>query len=94
MSQELSALSKPMGVVGLIFAVAMIWLAVALQIGDVGPSIALTLVLRAMVETILVVVLFVVAAVFPWGTVAAIAHRPDQGPVKPDRRHPRPGLGL
>ncbi|MGD8474307.1 MAG: hypothetical protein PVH59_09285, partial [Anaerolineae bacterium] len=72
MAVEVSNLARGLGLVGLIFAVGMIWLAVALQIGDAGPSIALTLVLRAVVETVLLIVLFVLGAVFPFGTVAAI----------------------
>ena len=72
-AKELSSMVKPMAVVGLIFAVAVIWLAVLLQIGDLGPSIALTVVLRAIVETVLAVVLFVVALIFPYGTIVAIA---------------------
>jgi len=72
-AKELSSMVKPMAVVGLIFAVAIIWLAVLIQIGDLGPSIALTVVLRAIVETVLAVVLFVVALIFPYGTIVAIA---------------------
>ncbi|RME84986.1 MAG: hypothetical protein D6775_04050, partial [Caldilineae bacterium] len=72
-TQEMQSLAKPMSLVGLILAVGMIWLGVALQLGDVGPSIALTLVMKAIVETVLLVVLFVVSAIFPVGTVIAIA---------------------
>ncbi len=71
-SSELSSLAKPLSLAGLILAVGMIWLGVALQLGDVGPSIALTLVVQAIVETVLLIVLFIVAAIFPWGTAIAI----------------------
>ncbi|MBM3188845.1 MAG: hypothetical protein FJZ90_09005, partial [Chloroflexi bacterium] len=73
LSVELGTLAKPMSLVGLVFAVATIWLGVALQLGDVGPSVGLTIVVEAIVQTILVVVLFVVAAIFPFGTIVAIA---------------------
>ena len=72
-AKELAAMVKPMQVVGLIFAVAIIWLGVLLQIGDLGPNVALSVVLRAIVETVLAVVLFVVALIFPYGTIVAIA---------------------
>jgi hypothetical protein len=72
-AKDLSSMAKAMAVVGLIFTVAIIWLAVLVQIGDLGPSIALTVVLRAIVETVLAVILFVVALIFPYGTIVAIA---------------------
>ena len=71
--KSLNSLAKPLSLAGLILGVAMIWLGVAFQLGDVGPSIALTLVVQAIVETILLIVLFIVAAIFPWGTAVAIA---------------------
>ena len=70
---ELSSMAQSMAVVGLIFTVGIIWISVLVQIGDLGPSIALTIVLRAIVETVLAVVLFVVALIYPIGTIVAIA---------------------
>ena len=71
-SKELSAIAKPMSLVGLVLTVGFIWASLVVQIGDVGPSVALALVLRAVVETVLLVALFVVAAIFPIGTLVAL----------------------
>ncbi len=73
LAKELGVLASEFAVVGLIFAVALIWLGVLVQIGDLGPSMALSLVLRAIVETVLAVVLFVVALFYPYGTIVAVA---------------------
>lgn len=72
-SSELSALAKPLSLVGLVLTIGFIWATLAVHLSDVGPSIALTLVLRAIVETVILVALFVVAAIFPWGTLVALA---------------------
>ncbi|MBN2390564.1 MAG: FG-GAP repeat protein [Anaerolineae bacterium] len=72
---ELGKLSQPLRMFGLVVAVGMIWagLMMQLQLGDYGPAITATLVLKAIAETIITVALFVLAALFPWGTVLAAA---------------------
>ncbi|MEM7124814.1 MAG: hypothetical protein AAF702_00720 [Chloroflexota bacterium] len=72
--EEVGKMSKPLSIVGLIFAIGFVWIMTAVQLNDVGPSIALTLVVKAIVETILLVVLFVVATVYPIGTLIALAY--------------------
>ncbi|HYN87064.1 MAG TPA: hypothetical protein VER55_00970, partial [Ardenticatenaceae bacterium] len=72
LAEELGALAKPLSVAGLIFAVGVIWLSLFAQLGDVGPSVATALVVRAIVQTILLVVLFVVASIIPFGTIVAV----------------------
>lgn len=73
LGKELSSMVKPLALVGLIFTVAIIWIAVLVQLGDLGPNVALAVVVRAIVETVLAVVLFVVALIYPVGTIVAIA---------------------
>ncbi len=73
LTKELSSMVKPLAVIGLLFTVAIIWIAVLVQLGDLGPNVALAVVARAIVETVLAVVLFVVALIYPIGTIVAIA---------------------
>jgi hypothetical protein len=73
LTKELSSMVKPLAVVGLLFTVAIIWIAVLVQFGDLGPNVALAVVARAIVETVLAVVLFVIALIYPVGTIVAIA---------------------
>jgi hypothetical protein len=70
---ELDVLGEPMLVMGLILNVGMIWAAVLAQLGNVGASIAAALVGRAIVQTILTVVLAVLSAMGPIGAFVAAA---------------------
>jgi hypothetical protein len=74
LTKELGALGQQMSLFGLIVAVAMVWagLMMTLQLGDYGPVMTTSLVLGAIANTIILVVLFVLAAFFPWGTILAI----------------------
>ncbi|MDQ1301465.1 MAG: hypothetical protein QG637_1387, partial [Chloroflexota bacterium] len=45
--KDLTEIGKQVSLIGLIFAVTVIWIAVLVQYGDLGPSIALTVVVRA-----------------------------------------------
>ncbi|MBX3000370.1 MAG: VCBS repeat-containing protein [Caldilineaceae bacterium] len=72
-SKELTALSKPFAVVGLVLAIGTIWAVLIVQLWNVGPGVALGLVLRAIVETVLLVALFVIGTLFPYGTIVALA---------------------
>jgi hypothetical protein len=77
MLDEVQALANSMSVIGLILQVGMTWLGVAITLAtnSLPPIVASTLVARAVVETIILVVIFAIASVIPFGwiLVAVIA---------------------
>ncbi len=72
-AKELSAVSKPLGVVGLIFAIGFTILALALQIGsgNLPDGVIAQLVAIAIWQIIKAIALFVIALYFPIGTIVA-----------------------
>ncbi|MGD8584329.1 MAG: hypothetical protein PVJ75_03170, partial [Chloroflexota bacterium] len=74
LTKELSSLAKPLSIIGLVVGVFLVWagLMMQLSVGDFGPNVTATLVLKALAETIVMVALFVLAALFPWGTIIAV----------------------
>ncbi|MBN1814518.1 MAG: hypothetical protein JXA14_21945, partial [Anaerolineae bacterium] len=74
LTKEMGALTQQMTVFGLIVAVFMVWagLMMTLTLGDYGPLMTFSLVMGAIVQTIILVALFVLASFFPWGTVLAV----------------------
>jgi hypothetical protein len=74
---EAKALSNSMSVVGLLLQVGMIWLSVAIVLAtnSLPPHVVSTLVGRAVAQTIILTIIFVIAMVVPYGwiLVAVIA---------------------
>jgi glycosylphosphatidylinositol phospholipase D len=68
---EAQALSSSMSVVGLLLQVGMIWLSVAIVLAtnSLPPHVASTLIARAVAQTIVLVVIFVIAMVVPYGWI-------------------------
>jgi hypothetical protein len=71
--KELGGMSQQMSVLGLIVGIWAIWagLMMTLAAGDLGPVATVSLVLKAIIQTAMLVALFVLATLFPWGTLIA-----------------------
>ncbi|HRI57984.1 MAG TPA: hypothetical protein PK170_12925, partial [Anaerolineae bacterium] len=71
--QELANLARPLGLVGMIFSIGLTWLSLSAIIGDLPPGLAAVAISNAVVQTVIMVVLFVLAAAIPLiGTAIAV----------------------
>ncbi len=71
---EVQALASSMSVAGLLLQVGMIWLGLAITLlsSDLPPLVVASLVARAVVETVILVAIFVIATAVPYGWVILV----------------------
>ncbi|MBX3001545.1 MAG: FG-GAP repeat protein, partial [Caldilineaceae bacterium] len=72
-AQELASLTNSLSVVGMIFNIAITWLSLAAVIGDLPPGLAAVAISKAIVDTVIYVVIFAIAAAIPLvGVIIAV----------------------
>jgi len=72
-AQEIASLARPLGLVGTIFNIAVTWISLAAIIGDLPPGLAAVAISKAIVDTVIYVVIFAIAAAIPLvGAIIAV----------------------